>query len=182
MFNFFLCHIQIFLNYVLHVSSCWALIVVQKVYMIYYFTIQPSFGNVLLMGKNPDGLNGRLFRLLLEYLRDSNRSDKQIAKVLGVSQPTISRMKRKLVEDGLVEHFSVIPNFSKMGYEIMAFSFVKFNMNQVMEIEENAKDWAQSHPEIIFTSRAEDMGMDAVTVSLHKDYAAYKDFLAEKQE
>ena len=78
------------------------------------------------MGRNPDGVDGRLFRLLLEYLKDSNRSDKQMAKVMGVSEPTISRMKRRLVEEGLVEQFSVIPNFSKIGYEIMAFSCVKF--------------------------------------------------------
>ena len=95
----------------------------------------PSFGNMLLMGKNPNAVNRRLFGLLLEYLRDSNRNDKQIAKVLGVSQPTIARMKRRLVEEGLVEHFSVIPIFSKIGYDIMAFSFVKFNMEHVMEIE-----------------------------------------------
>jgi len=67
--------------------------------------------------------------LLLEYLKDSDRSDREIAKVLGVSQPTVSRLKSKLVKEGLIRHFSAIPDFAKMGYEIMAFSFVKFNMD-----------------------------------------------------
>lgn len=132
------------------------------------------------MGKNPDAKKAKLKRLLLEYLKDSNRSDKQVAKVLGISQSTVSMMKNRLLEKGLVRHFSAIPDFAKMGYEIMAFSFVKFNMEQVTEIEEKTKEWAQNHPEIIFSSRAEGMGMDAITVSLHKNYAEYTKFLLER--
>ena len=133
------------------------------------------------MGKNPDAKKAKLKRLLLEYLKDSNRSDKQVAKVLGISQSTVSMMKNRLLEKGLVRHFSAIPDFAKMGYEIMAFSFVKFNMEQVTEIEEKTKEWSQSHPEIIFSSRAEGMGIDAVTVSLHKNYAEYTKFLLENK-
>ena len=92
------------------------------------------------MGKRSDVKKDKLMRLLLEYLKDSNRSDKQIAKVFGVSQPTVSRMRSRLLEEGLVRHFSAIPDFAKMGYEIMAFSFIKFNMEQVMEIEEKTKE------------------------------------------
>jgi DNA-binding Lrp family transcriptional regulator len=133
------------------------------------------------MGRNPDGVNGKLFRLLLEYLKDSNRSDKQMAKVMGVSQPTVSRMKSVLVRDGFVNHFSAIPDFAKMGYEIMAFSFVKFNMDQTMDIKEKTGDWVQDHPCIVFSSRAEGMGIDAVTISLHRDYTEYKNFVTENK-
>jgi DNA-binding Lrp family transcriptional regulator len=131
------------------------------------------------MGKSSDAKKTKLKRLLLEYLKDSNRSDRQLAKVLGVSQPTVSRMKNRLLKKGLVRHFSAIPDFAKMGYEIMAFSFVKFNMEQVMKIEEKIKEWVQSHPRIIFSSRAEGMGMDAINVSLHKNYAEFTNFLLE---
>jgi DNA-binding Lrp family transcriptional regulator len=123
----------------------------------------------------------KLMSLLLEYLKDSDRSDREIAKVLGVSQPTVSRLKSKLVKEGLIRHFSAIPDFAKMGYEIMAFSFVKFNMNQVMKIEENTGDWVESNPCVIFSSRAEGMGSDAITISLHKDYAEYTDFVTENK-
>jgi DNA-binding Lrp family transcriptional regulator len=131
------------------------------------------------MGKRSDAKKSKLNKLLLEYLKDSNRSDRQIAKVLGVSQPTVSRMRNRLLEEGLVRHFSAIPDFAKMGYDIMVFSFVKFNMDQVREIEDKTEDWAQSHPEIIFSSRSEGMGMDAITVSVHKNYTEYMNFLME---
>ena len=132
------------------------------------------------MEKSPDG-SSTLFRLLFEYLKDSNRSDSQVAKELRVSQATVSRLKGKLLKEGYISHFSAIPNFAKIGYEILAFSFVKFNMNQVPEIEDRSEEWAMSHPEIVFTARADGLGADAITISFHKDYAAYKEFFAENR-
>ena len=133
------------------------------------------------MGKSSKTLNDRLHSLLLEYLKDSNRSDRELAKILGVSQPTISRMKNKLLTDGIVRHFSAIPDFAKMGYELMAFSMVKFNMTQMKEIEMSADEWAKSRPEIIFTARAEGIGIDAITISVHKNYAEYTKFITENK-
>jgi len=40
----------------------------------------------------------------------------------------------------------------------------------------------QSHPCIIFSSRAKGMGMNAVTISLHKNYSEYKDFVMENKK
>jgi DNA-binding Lrp family transcriptional regulator len=136
----------------------------------------------LLMGKRSDAKKDKLTGLLLEYLKDSNRSDREIAKVLGISQPTVSRLRGKLLQKGLVRNFSAVPDFAKMGYELMAFSFVKFNMGQFMKIEKGSGDWVQSHPCVIFSSRAEGMGVDAITVSLHKDYAEYKNFVTENKK
>jgi DNA-binding Lrp family transcriptional regulator len=136
----------------------------------------------LLMGKRSDVTEDKLTSLLLEYLKDSSRSDRQIAKVLGVSEATVSRLKRRLVAEGLVYQFSVMPHFSKIGYEIMAFSCVKFKPEKITEIEARAKDWAQKNHEILFTSRTQGMGMDALTISVHKNYADYNTFIKRNRE
>lgn len=131
-------------------------------------------------------MNSKLYCLLLEYLKDSSRSDRELAKILGVSQPTVSRMRAKLLKDGIIEHFSAIPNLTKMGYEILAFSLVKFNMKEVLKdfqvVEKIARSWVKTRPQILFDSRAEGMGMDAISVSLHRSYGDYKQFLAESKE
>jgi DNA-binding Lrp family transcriptional regulator len=134
------------------------------------------------MGKRSSAKKSKLMRLLFEYLKDSNRSDKQIAKALGVSQPTVSKMKNELLEEGLVRQFSAIPNLAKMGYEILAVSFIKFNMEHVQELEKQSQEWSRRQPEIIFSSRAEGMGFDAVTLSLHKNYAEYKKFIMQNKK
>jgi DNA-binding Lrp family transcriptional regulator len=133
------------------------------------------------LGRSPETRNKKL-RLLLEYLKDSNRSDRQLSKTLGVSQATVSRLKSKMLKDGQILHFSAIPDLGKMGYEIMAFSFVKFKLDHVNEIQDMAKEWAETNPQILFTSRAQGMGADALSISVHKDYAAYKSFLANNRE
>ncbi len=131
-------------------------------------------------------MNKNLYCLLLEYLKDSSRSDRELAKILGVSQPTVSRMRAKLLKDGIIDHFSAIPDLTKMGYEILAFSLVKFNMGEVLKdyrkVEKIARTWVKTRHEIVFDSRAEGMGVDAVAISLHKSYGAYKQFLAENKK
>jgi len=49
-------------------------------------------------------------KFLLELLKDSKRSDREIAKVLGVSQPTITRMRNRLVQEGVIQEFTIIPD------------------------------------------------------------------------
>ncbi len=39
------------------------------------------------------------FRLVSELMKNSRRSDRELARVLGISQPTVSRMLRKLKKE-----------------------------------------------------------------------------------
>ena len=64
-------------------------------------------------------------RLLSELMKNCRRSDRELAKVLGVSQPTVTRAIHRLQEEGYIKEYTVIPDFSKLGYELMGFTFVK---------------------------------------------------------
>jgi DNA-binding Lrp family transcriptional regulator len=121
----------------------------------------------------------RMMRLLSEYLKDSKRSDRELAKVVGVSQPTVTRIRQRLVKEGAIKHFTVIPDFVKMGYEIMAISWVKTKVLGVAELEEKAQKYWKKYPNVIFASRAEGNGKNGVLISLHKSYADYSDFITE---
>ena len=114
--------------------------------------------------------------LLLELLKNSNRSDRELAKVLGVSQPTVSRIKKQLVTEGTVKEFSVIPDFAKMGYSIMAISCAKVKNIMARDANEKATSWLNKQPNIIFASRAQGLGMNTVAITLHKSYAEYTKF------
>jgi len=63
-------------------------------------------------------------RLVGELMKNSRRSDRELAKALKVSQPTVSRMIKKLEKEGVIQEYTMIPNFSKLGYEIMGASFI----------------------------------------------------------
>jgi len=122
----------------------------------------------------------KMKKLLLELLKDSKRSDREIAKVLGVSQPTVSRMRQRLVKEGLIREFTVIPDLMKMGYELMAISSVKTKNPSTIESSKEATKWVMKFPNIIFASSAEGMGKNGVIISLHKNYTEYSRFVREQ--
>jgi len=115
--------------------------------------------------------------LLLELLKDSKRSDREIAKVLGVSQPTVSRMRSRLVKEGMIREFTVIPDFVKMGYELMAISCFKSKINE--EAVEKAIKVTMGKPNIIFASSGYGMGKNGVIISLHNNYTDFSKFLRD---
>ena len=118
-----------------------------------------------------------MYSLLLELLKDSKRSDRELAKVLGVSQPTVSRMRSRLVKEGIIQDFTIIPDFVRMGYEIMAINCFKSKSSK--ELAEKAKKWIMSKPNIIFAAAAQGMGKNGIMISLHRDYTDFSNFLVE---
>ena len=125
------------------------------------------------------GMKKRMMKLLLELLKNSKRSDRELAKVLGVSQPTVTRMRSRLVKEGMIKEFTVIPDFVKMGYEIMAISCVK-KKAPVTEVREKAVKWWKKYPNVIFAAGAEGMGKNGVLISLHKNFTEFHQFVKEQ--
>jgi len=122
----------------------------------------------------------KLVKLLKELIRNSRRSDWELAKTLKVSQPTVTR-NRKLAES-YVRSYTIVPEFQKIGYEIFAITFAKAKTYDKKEIEtklEVQKKWVMQHPNVFFASDGEGLGKDAVILSLHKNYSKYADFMRE---
>ncbi|PVX25207.1 MAG: hypothetical protein CW691_05310 [Candidatus Bathyarchaeum sp.] len=121
-------------------------------------------------------------KLLNELLKDSSRSDRALAKTVGVSQPTVSRTKKTLLKEGIIESFTVVPNFYKIGYELMALTFVKIKTNLSSSEErekghESTKEWMRKQPNVIFCSYCRGLDADAFMVSLHKNYKDFDQFI-----
>ena len=121
-------------------------------------------------------------KLLFEFVKNCKRSDREIAKIVGVSQPTITRKRTKLVETGLIRQFIAIPSLDKIGFEIAALTFtnMKASTSESLEnLKDKERDWAKKHDEIVFASTGFGMGMNGVIVSVHKNYTDYQKFLTE---
>ena len=121
-------------------------------------------------------------KLLFEFVKNCKRSDREIAKIVGVSQPTITRKRAKLVETGLIRQFTAIPSLDKIGYELAALTFTNMKASASESPESlgvKERDWAKKHDEIVFASAGLGMGMDKVIVSVHKNYTDYQKFLTE---
>ena len=116
-----------------------------------------------------------MLNLLRELLKDSSKSDRKLARTLGVSQPTVSRTRNKLVRDGFIQHFTVIPNLPKMGFEILAINC--FRSRVKAELTEKAREVTMANPSIIFSARCQGEGKNGIIISLHKNYTDYSRFI-----
>ena len=115
-----------------------------------------------------------LQQLLRELLKNSKRSDRELAKILKVSQPTITRARHNLEKNGMIQDYTIIPDFKKMGFEILALTFVKMHPEILTpQVTEEAKKYSAKWPNTIFASTGEGLGMTGVIMSFHPDYTDY---------
>ena len=77
------------------------------------------------------------YKILFELMKDSHRSDRQLAKALGVSQPTVTR-RRAMLEENFIEGYTVIPKFGQIGFEIAALTFLKSKLKYKTGAEKTA--------------------------------------------
>lgn len=123
-------------------------------------------------------------RLVSELMKDSRRSDRELARVLGISQPTVGRMIRRLEKDGVINEYTMIPDLGRLGIEIMAFTFGVWSPGKLVEyfdVErvEKAKRFISEHPNVVFASSGLGLGMARMIVTIHKDYSDYAEFMRQ---
>ncbi len=113
-------------------------------------------------------------KLLRELLKNSKRSDRELAKILKVSQPTITRTRHKLEKNGMIEDYTIIPDFRKMGFELLVINLAKLRPEILLsERSEKAREFIARFPNTIFASAGEGMGMNAVDIALYRNFTEF---------
>ncbi len=118
-------------------------------------------------------------RLICALIRDSRRTDRELAKIVGLSQPTVSRIRQRLEKQGYMD-YAGIPNLLKLGFEIVAMTFGNWKYDKYPDTRvSSAKQFVKSHPNLIFLSSGRGMNSDRVAITVHRDYTDYTKFLSE---
>ncbi|UCG37230.1 MAG: winged helix-turn-helix transcriptional regulator [Candidatus Bathyarchaeota archaeon] len=119
------------------------------------------------------------YKILSELFKNARISDRQLAKRINVSQPTVSRRRVMLEKNGLLD-YSAIPNLEKLGLEIVAFTFAQVKEGNLRrEIEQKITDFYKTCPNVVFATGGRGLGLDIVTISLHGSYSEYAEFARE---
>lgn len=126
------------------------------------------------------------YAILYELMKNSKVSDRQLAKKLGVSQPTVTRRRARLEEEA-IDGYTAIPRWERLGYQILAVTLVKAplkagSQDAMKETIENATQWLKKQPTILFGGECRGMGTTGIMVSIHKDYAALDEFLTSHRQ
>lgn len=116
-------------------------------------------------------------RLLFELLRNSKRSDRELAKIIGVSQPTVTRMRDKLEKMGIIQEYTVVPNCAQIGIEIAAFTLINTKRDQKME--EIVVKILEKDPRVMFAAKGSGLGSNCVVFSVHDNYTDFLEFVSD---
>jgi DNA-binding Lrp family transcriptional regulator len=121
------------------------------------------------------------YKILFELMKDSHRSDRQLAKSLGVSQPTVTR-RRAMLEENFIEGYTVIPKFGQIGFEMAALTFIKSKLKfetgaEKADALKKMREWYTKQPNVILVLDGRGMGWDAVCISLHENFANFAEFI-----
>jgi DNA-binding Lrp family transcriptional regulator len=118
-------------------------------------------------------------KLVCELIRNSRKSDRELAKIIGVSQPTVSRIRTRLEKEGVIE-YTGSANLRKLGFEIIAITFGNKKREQRPEAKgTKVKGLTAKNPNMIFVSTGMGLGSDVVAVSVHKTYSDYAEYVQE---
>ena len=126
------------------------------------------------------------YKILYELMKNSKVSDRQLAKKIRVSQPTVTRRRARL-EKEVIDGYTTIPKWDKLGYEIFAVTLVKaplkFGSTEKMEAAiERSKKWLKEQPNVIFGGESRGLGMTGIMLSVHKTYSDLDSFLRNHRQ
>lgn len=113
------------------------------------------------------------YKLLSELMKNAKSSDRQIANKLGVSQPTVTR-RRAMLESKLSLNYIAVPDWTKLGFEILAVTFAKWKQKEFPDKKlQQINALLERHPSIIFFSTGSGMSSDRICISIHETYRDY---------
>jgi hypothetical protein len=85
-------------------------------------------------------------------------------------------------------NYTTVPNFKKLGLEIMAFIFFtwKHEAHEQLLVAEDynrrIQDFFKKHPNLVFASSGQGLGMTRIGITLHKNYSDYVEFIKSIDE
>lgn len=122
-------------------------------------------------------------KLIAELMKNSRRSDRQLAKAIGISQPTVSRMIKNLEKQGVIKEYTVIPDFTQLGLNLLTVTLVKHRKDLDREDATKAERKALENvetgisPQVVMVEKGLGFGYDSVIISYEKDYSEFTHLL-----
>ena len=117
-------------------------------------------------------------RLIAELMKNSRRSDRELAKALGTQQPTVSRTIKRLEKEGIIKEYTMIPDFAKLGYTLLGITQIGVDQTdreyytQAREVAARDYEEEKIHANILVVSGTGD-NTNRAFVTFYKNYSDY---------
>jgi len=126
-------------------------------------------------------------KVIIALIKNSHRSDRELAKTIGVSQATLSRTRTKLEKQGMIKEYTIIPDYLQLGFKLLSIVFTKMKGPLSLEIlddlKKHARDTMSEHPSaLILGNTGMGCNADYVAIAFHRDYREYLEFMKDIKE
>ena len=108
--------------------------------------------------------------ILLAMVENPDATDFTLAEIVDMSRHTVSKVKHKLEETGLIVK-KRIPNLEKLGFKVMTFNHINFSPSKPLD-DKLLKSNVLNNPSSIFLAAR---SFECVLLSVYKDYEAYRE-------
>ncbi len=122
-------------------------------------------------------------KVLFALMALGGKSDREIAKTLGINNTTLSRRRRKLEQEGYIKEYTVIPDFHKLGLNVIVFTFASTPETVNAAHPSEFRALMKKHPQVLCV--LEDLGLSGnnwFVISVHKSYDDYIELFNEVQK
>lgn len=121
-------------------------------------------------------------KVLFALMSLGGKSDRAISAILGINNTTLSRRRRILEREGYIKEYTSIPDFHKIGLDVVIFTFVSTSDPVKPEQAKYAAEIVQKHPEMLLLLEDQYFGKtNWVGVSLHRNYDGFMALAKEVQ-
>ncbi|MBM3282417.1 MAG: Lrp/AsnC family transcriptional regulator [Candidatus Diapherotrites archaeon] len=118
-----------------------------------------------------NGLSLKEKQVLIELGKNARLSDRELASRLKTSQPTVTRIRTKLMDNGFVDRFMILPRLDKLGLRFHAFTFVRTTS---LAVSKKISAWGAEQSCVVFASEGDGLRNHSVVLeSVHEDYHEY---------
>ena len=126
-------------------------------------------------------------KVIIALIKNSHRSDRELAKAIGVSQPTLSRTREKLEKQGMIKEYTIIPDYLQLGFGLLSVTFTKmkgpFSKEILDDLKKRARNTMSEHPSaLILENTGMGCNADYMAIAFHRDYNEYSKFMRDINE
>lgn len=108
--------------------------------------------------------------IMLAMVENPDATDLMLAEIVDMSRHTVSKVKHKLEETGLIVK-KRIPNLEKLGFKVLTFNHINFNPRKPLDNELLKSDVLNNPSSIFLAARP----FECVLLSVYKDYEAHRE-------
>lgn len=110
-------------------------------------------------------------KILIELLKDSRVSSREIAKKLGTSAGTVLARIRRMEKEGVIKGYSAILDYEKLGYQLTAVTEIIVSRGKLIEVDKEVAKLPWTCAVYDVTGET-----DAIVVAKFKDRKELSDF------